>query len=610
MRFKKYLEKKSLNEGASSDVYERYKKMMSLDEFNRIISLDPTIKEKNGVVYTGSYLQWLVSTIYKTNKNSLTSEVTKLLDFYGKLKNKNKKTPDITKFETVESLKDFISSLVVNDNVALTGDKLDWVLTQYNINKESVMSDIIELISSYNKILNKQPETTPAFESFKTVQELQDFVDMTAAEVDEETFKKEQKVKKLFHKTIIHGGYDIFTFNSYEASKKLFGRDEPGVLVASNWCTAWPPSDGGDGQYNRYTSSGNLYVIRDRNKQPAEYWQVHIANEQQGRGSDYQFQWQDEHDSAHAGTDFVNWIKDKQGLKDYFKSKLKASESVMVGARRVFFKVNEQGVREFGDIKFEHQSSLIEIPLEMGDGNPYTCTSFDVSATGITSLKNGPIKVTNEFKCSKTKIVNLEGAPESVGSFDCNDNPELVSLHGAPNTEGDFDCSGCPKLESTEGIGGVGGDLKISNSGIKSLKGLEDFGGNDISADGCDDLINLVGLPSDKVHGLKIDASGIASLKGCPTHIEKDFSLRKLDNLISFKDSPRSVGGKFDAGWCQNVATCEGLPEKIGKSLVLTHCKKLSSLKGITPRKNVGDFVGLGATAIPEEEIKKYQDSK
>lgn len=530
MKFKKYLRDKFLTEGPSDDVYERtYKKMLSKEEFDRIIGLDPTNKEKNGVVFTGSFLQWLLSKIYKADPDSLTKEVGGLLSRFNKLKNK----PNIMSFDSVDALKTFINEV--------------------------------------------------------------------DTEKDDDV---EKKLGNLFKKATVPGGYDIFTFNNYEASNTLFGNTGAGagLLVKSNWCTAYSKS-----YYDSYTGRGNIYVIRDRNKNPPEYWQVHISHAQNERGNDYQFQWQDEHDRKHSGTDFVDWIKEKHGLKEYFKSKLKASESVSVGGSKFYYSVNEAGIREFGDINIEDNKQLKAIPVELGDGKLYVCKSFDISnCTGITSLEYSPQKVSGTYKCINTKIVNLEGAPESVGSFDCSDNPELVSLKGSPVSGGDFRCSGCPKLESMGGISEVSGDIIVTRSGIKSFKGLENFGGDNISAENCTDLSDLTGLPPHSLKSLTIDHCAAKTLKGCPKKIRSKFSLRWLPNLESFKGGPKIVDGDFNAAHCEAVETCEGLPTLVGKSLTLSFCTNLSSLKGITPRNKVGDAVGLSKTSIPEDEIRNY----
>jgi hypothetical protein len=67
--------------------------------------------------------------------------------------------------------------------------------------------------------------------------------------------------------------------------------------------------------------------------------------------------------------------------------------------------------------------------------------SFNCSRNKLTTLKNCPQNIGENFYCLYNNLVSLEGCPKNIkGDFDCSKN-KLISLEGCPETiGGDFYC--------------------------------------------------------------------------------------------------------------------------------------------------------------------------
>jgi len=129
------------------------------------------------------------------------------------------------------------------------------------------------------------------------------------------------------------------------------------------------------------------------------------------------------------------------------------------------FKILENRVIIDGDVIIKHQNyETFPVKLYEIKGN------FIINWCRLTSLKNFPKIVRDNFDCSHNKIRSLQRGPSNVGGYyNCSWN-KLLNLKGSPSETDEFDAShnalvtleGCPAY--------VKGDFYCSHNYLTSLK--------------------------------------------------------------------------------------------------------------------------------------------
>ena len=84
--------------------------------------------------------------------------------------------------------------------------------------------------------------------------------------------------------------------------------------------------------------------------------------------------------------------------------------------------------------------------------------------------------------------------------------------------------------------------------------------------------------------------SNIASLEGAPEKVENDFNCQHCANLASLEGAPKYIGRDFSCNHCTSLTSLEEAPKKVGGEFDCSYCKSLTSLKG-APEEVGDDFV-------------------
>jgi len=202
----------------------------------------------------------------------------------------------------------------------------------------------------------------------------------------------------------------------------------------------------------------------------------------------------------------------------------------------------------YGDFE-SYESPLDNLPVSFGsiEGN------FNISSTGLKTLKGCPIYVARNFLCENNFLESLEGAPGVIdGSFSCSHN-NIKDLKGCPKEVGvDFDCSN-NLITSLDGCQErIEGTFDCSVNKLSNLKGgpmvtIWDYSCYNNPLNSLDGAPFKVGgyfhcdafqlWPSNwDIDGWKeiLDLPGMVGKK--KTIIESIFSKENLENWIKFNE--------------------------------------------------------------------------
>ena len=218
-------------------------------------------------------------------------------------------------------------------------------------------------------------------------------------------------------------------------------------------------------------------------------------------------------------------------------------------------------------------------------------------------------KGTVHLKQYAKSIVNDVFVWGSCKTFICTNNQIITSLYGSPRLCEQFECSCCSSLNSLEGGPEDVMLMKVSFSGIESLKGAPRLIRGDFDASHCDNLTSLEDGPQNCLSNYYVNhCSNLRSLKGAPKKIGYSFycydcpSLESLEGgpqnvlnfrcngcnkLTSFKGAPRTIRSSFVGDCCENITSLDMSKTSIVRNFSIFGCKNLKSFEG--GPKSIGD---------------------
>ena len=208
-------------------------------------------------------------------------------------------------------------------------------------------------------------------------------------------------------------------------------------------------------------------------------------------------------------------------------------------------------------------------------------------------------------------LVNLKGAPAIVGGnfevFNCKD---LLSLDGGPDWVGkDYNIASCNMLYSIKGIAShIGGGLTLNT--LLSLEDLSPLSKiqyvHGVRIYTIRRAKKIGSLPKVIEGSVKVkDCDNLLTLRGLPDKVGKNLVLDSLDNLTSLEGCPMQVGEDFICTWCANIQTLNGSPDEVGDQLMIAGLRKLQNLQG-APLVVKGDVIIDSCNLIDRNQIKQY----
>lgn len=192
-----------------------------------------------------------------------------------------------------------------------------------------------------------------------------------------------------------------------------------------------------------------------------------------------------------------------------------------IGLKPYDYSINEDGSLDVNKNLRIDTSDITKFPIKFRNINgDFLCNGGSSNNEGLTTLENGPVKVTGTFDCSKNQLKNLKYGPLEVGkNYNCTWN-DIKNLKGVPKKiNGYFRCGNNKLSTLNGGPEEVRDEFVCSGNNIKNLKG------------------------SPKIVGYYFNVSynsELTSLDGAHIDINGDFNLVGLSKLTSLKNIHKS----------------------------------------------------------------------
>jgi len=197
-----------------------------------------------------------------------------------------------------------------------------------------------------------------------------------------------------------------------------------------------------------------------------------------------------------------------------------------------------------GDFYFEERN------VTSLEGSPYVVHDFIFTRNRVSSLANGPYKVTGTFDCSENRLTSFEHGPSKASYFYSENNP-ITSLKGSPESvKGDYYVVGPEvKLQSYDGIPQHAGCIQVPLIGDGSLRVLKGCFGQVI-------YLNLVVTPGQVIRNV-LNAFMINGLTRLLFECGKDPKIMEAQAIVN-EFLPMGKKGMMQ---CQTALIKAGFPD-------------------------------------------------
>lgn len=171
---------------------------------------------------------------------------------------------------------------------------------------------------------------------------------------------------------------------------------------------------------------------------------------------------------------------------------------------------------------------------------------------------------------------------QGITAFTINDDNSV-------DVDGDIELGGVRLYKIPVKFSSITGSVTIAECLFQTLEGLPPIIGGDLTVHGMV-LHSLAGAPKEVRGSVSLDATTIKDASICPIeHVGRHFNISDC-KLTKLGQMPTYVGGDFIA-MNNPLTSIAGLPEKIGRNLILSHNKLLKSINGISADIGGGLFL-------------------
>lgn len=208
-----------------------------------------------------------------------------------------------------------------------------------------------------------------------------------------------------------------------------------------------------------------------------------------------------------------------------------------------------------------------------GGSKAVSTTTASTAKQSTQAAPTPPVQPTPAYNDDHKQKIHEWLTKCGVSTFKINDDNTV-------DVDGDVDLVGIRLYKIPVKFSSISGSVLIAESMFKTLEGLPPVIGGDLLVQGMA-LESLNGIPKEVRGSVSLQHSTIKDA----THSDLDHVGHNLIlsscQLKTFGNLPSYVGGDLNAS-NNSLVSIKGLPEKIGRHLVLTHNKMLTTLEGVS----------------------------